>query len=146
MLFFYNRLSTKVLCTLTCLIITGFIHPDPSNAQRAGYWQQELHYEMEIDMDVEMNRFDGTQKLTYTNNSPDTLNRVFYHLFFNAFQPNSMMDKRSRTIADPSSRISDKIVGYDSTQIGYQEIEKLLQNGVEVDYSVEGTILPISQR
>ncbi|NBC05190.1 MAG: M1 family peptidase [Bacteroidetes bacterium] len=143
MFFFHNRFSTKVLYTLLCLIITGFIHPDPSNAQRAGYWQQEVHYEMEIDMDVEMNRFDGTQKLTYTNNSPDTLNRVFYHLFFNAFQPNSMMDKRSRTIADPSSRISDKIVGYDSTQIGYQRIDHLKHNGQEVDYTVEGTIMEV---
>lgn len=98
---------------------------------------------MDIDMDVETNRFDGTQKLTYTNNSPDTLNRVFYHLFFNAFQPNSMMDKRSRTIADPSSKIADKIVGYDRTQIGYQKIEQLTQDGEEVDYSVEGTILEV---
>lgn len=94
-------------------------------------------------MDVETNRFDGTQKLIYKNNSPDTLNRVFYHLFFNAFQPNSMMDKRSRTIADPSSKIGDKIVGYDSTQIGYQRIDHLTQNGEVVDYSVEETILEV---
>lgn len=98
---------------------------------------------MDIDMDAEANRFDGTQKLTYTNNSPDTLNRVFYHLFFNAFQPNSMMDKRSRTIADPSSKIDDKIVDYDSTQIGYQKIDRLTQDGKEIDYSVEGTILEV---
>lgn len=94
-------------------------------------------------MNVETNRFEGKQKLTYTNNSPDTLNRVFYHLFFNAFQPNSMMDKRSRTIADPSSKIADKIVGYDSTQIGYQKIDRLTQNGKEVEFSVEGTILEV---
>jgi hypothetical protein len=66
-----------------------------------GYWQQSVDYQMDIDMDVEMNRYAGHQLLSYTNNSPDTLNRVFYHLFFNAFQPNSMMDKRSRTIEDP---------------------------------------------
>ncbi len=101
---------------------------------------------MDIDMDAEANQFDGFQKLTYTNNSPDTLNRVFYHLFFNAFQPNSMMDKRSRTIADPSSKIADKIVGYDSTEIGYQRIDHLTQNGEEVNYTVEGTILEVQLR
>jgi hypothetical protein len=143
MLFHYNRLTTKVLFTLFCLTISGLIQPNLSNAQRAGYWQQEVHYEMEIDMDVETNRFNGTQKLTYTNNSPDTLSRVFYHLFFNAFQPNSMMDKRSRTIIDPSSRIGDKIVGYDSTEIGYQRVDHLTQDGNEVEYSVEGTILEV---
>ena len=73
-----------------------------------GYWQQAVDYQMEIDMNVETNRYDGHQLLSYTNNSPDTLNRVFYHLFFNAFQPESMMDKRSRTIEDPDRRVGDR--------------------------------------
>lgn len=142
--FFYSRLNTKfILSLLFVLACSELILPDGSNAQRAGYWQQQVHYEMDIDMNVETNQFDGIQKLTYTNNSPDTLSRVFYHLFFNAFQPNSMMDKRSRTIADPGSKIADKIVSYDSTQIGYQKIDRLTQNGEEVDYSVEGTILEV---
>lgn len=128
---------------LLIAIGSDFFTPDISSAQRTSYWQQEVHYEMEIDMNVETNRFDGRQTLTYTNNSPDTLNRVFYHLFFNAFQPNSMMDKRSRTITDPSSRIGDKIAGYDSTQIGYQKISRLKQNGEEVGFTVEGTIMEI---
>ena len=59
-------------------------------------WQQRVKYTMNIDMNVETNRFTGKQKLEYSNNSPDTLNRVFYHLYFNAFQPGSMMDVNSR--------------------------------------------------
>src|SRR5207248_2651573 len=59
-------------------------------------WQQHVNYTMNIDMDVQTNRYTGKQKLIYTNNSPDTLHRVFYHLYWNAFQPNSMMDMRSR--------------------------------------------------
>ncbi len=117
--------------------------PQPADAQRAGYWQQEVEYVMEIDMDVETNRFTGFQELTYHNNSPDTLNRVFYHLFFNAFQPNSMMDKRSRTIADPDSRVRDRIYHYDETEIGYQKIDRLKQNGTEVDFTVKGTIMEV---
>jgi hypothetical protein len=50
---------------------------------------------MNIDMNVQTNQFTGKQSLEYSNNSPDTLTRVFYHLYFNAFQPNSMMDTRS---------------------------------------------------
>src|SRR3712207_5328684 len=61
-------------------------------------WQQRVKYTMDINMDVATNRFTGKQKLQYTNNSPDTLNRVFYHLYWNAFQPNSMMDARSREL------------------------------------------------
>ena len=59
-------------------------------------WQQRVKYLMDIDMNVETNRFTGKQKLEYWNNSPDTLKRVYYHLYWNAFQPGSMMDMRSR--------------------------------------------------
>ena len=47
-------------------------------------------------MNVNTNQFTGKQKLEYSNNSPVTLNKVFYHLYLNAFQPNSSMDVRSR--------------------------------------------------
>ena len=68
--------------------LTLFAQPDR--------WQQRVKYAMDIDMNVQTNQFTGKQKLEYWNNSPDTLTRVFYHLYWNAFQPNSMMDTRSR--------------------------------------------------
>src|SRR5690625_2619697 len=73
------------------------------------YWQQHVSYKMEVDMNVETYQYTGTQELQYTNNSPDTLNKVYYHLYFNAFQPGSEMDVRSRTIADPDRRVGDRI-------------------------------------
>ena len=51
------------------------------------YWQQHVDYTMDVKMDVNTFNYEGTQKLIYTNNSPDNLERVFYHLFYNAFQP-----------------------------------------------------------
>ncbi len=98
---------------------------------------------MEIDFDVTTNQFDGHQLLTYFNHSPDTLNRVFYHLYFNAFQPESMMDKRSRTIEDPDSRVLDRILYYDETEIGYQKIETLTQNGTPVEFTIKGTVMEV---
>src|SRR6266550_4150770 len=65
-------------------------------------WQQRVRYAMDIDMNVETNQFTGKQKLEYWNNSPDTLKKVFYHLYFNAFQPGSMMDTRSRELGKTS--------------------------------------------
>ena len=64
-------------------------------------WQQQADYFMDIEMDVSDFTFKGDQKIVYTNNSPDTINKVYYHLFFNAFKPGSQMDIRSRTIQDP---------------------------------------------
>ncbi|MCZ6694283.1 MAG: M1 family peptidase, partial [Bacteroidetes bacterium] len=86
-------------------------------------WQQKVEYEMEIDFDVNTHKFEGTQRLVYYNNSPDTLSRVFYHLYYNAFQPGSMMDLRSRTISDPDRWIGDKIWKLKPEEIGYHQIE-----------------------
>ena len=74
-----------------------------------GYWQQHADYTIVVDMNTENYNYSGTQKIVYTNNSPDTLNRVFFHLYFNAFQPGSEMDVRSLNIADPDSRVKDRI-------------------------------------
>ena len=108
-----------------------------------GYWQQKVAYSMEIDFDVNKHQFTGEQSIVYQNNSPDTLNRVFYHLYFNAFQPGSMMDVRSRSIADPDGRVRDRILHLKDNEIGYHKIKSLKQNGKAVDYKVEGTILVV---
>ena len=43
-----------------------------------GYWQQHVDYVMDVTMDVETFNYTGTQKIVYTNNAPDTLNKVFF--------------------------------------------------------------------
>lgn len=123
------------------LAITAFIQTSCS-AQR-GYWQQHAKYKMDIDMDAKNHQFKGEQELIYTNNSPDTLNNVFYHLYYNAFQPGSMMDVRSRTIVDPDPRVDDRIVHLKPNEIGYHKINSLTQNGKALDYEVVGTILEV---
>ena len=67
-------------------------------------WQQRIKYNINVTMDVVTNRFTGNEKLEYTNNSPDTLNRVFLHLYWNAFQPGSSMDVRSIELGCPCER------------------------------------------
>jgi hypothetical protein len=64
----------------------------------SSYWQQKVKYKINISFDVKNNQFSGTEEIIYYNNSPDTLNKIFFHLYFNALQPNSMMDIRSRNI------------------------------------------------
>ena len=108
-----------------------------------GYWQQEVDYVMDIHMDVETFRYNGTQQLTYTNHSPDTLSKVFYHLYFNAFQPGSDMDVRSRTIKDPDPRVGDRISKLLPDEIGFLQVKALAQDGLAVDYEEEETILVV---
>ncbi|MCB0548444.1 MAG: M1 family metallopeptidase [Phaeodactylibacter sp.] len=106
-------------------------------------WQQRAEYQMVIDFDAKEHQFKGAQRLVYHNNSPDTLFRVFYHLYFNAFQPNSMMDVRSRTIVDSDPRVGSRIYSLGEKEIGYHEINSLKMDGQPVRYEVAGTILEV---
>jgi hypothetical protein len=110
-------------------------------AQPATYWQQHVDYTMQIDFDADKHRFEGNQTLVYTNNSPDTLKEVFYHLYFNAFQPGSMMDVRSQNIVDPDKRVGNRIGEMVSGEEGYQHINMLTQEGEPLAYTISETIL-----
>jgi hypothetical protein len=132
------RLKIKNIAVLLVLTTTSLIAQNNTS-----YWQQQVDYQMEIDMNVENFQYAGVQKLTYTNHSPDTLHRVFYHLYFNAFQPGSEMDVRSRTIEDPDKRVADRIAQLTEEEIGYLKIDGLLQNNEKVSYKVAGTILEV---
>ena len=107
------------------------------------YWQQHVDYTMEVSVDVETSSYKGTQQLIYTNNSPDDLSVVFYHLYFNAFQPGSEMDVRSLTIADPDSRVGDRISKLRPKDFGFLNVVDLRHNNVPVSYNVAGTVLEV---
>ncbi len=112
------------------------------------YWQQHVDYAMEVNMNVENFQYMGSQKLVYTNNSPDTLKRVFYHLYFNAFQPGSEMDIRLQNIQDPDDRMTaedgkSRIATLSENEMGYLHPSSLLQDGQKVNYDEEGTVLTV---
>lgn len=107
-------------------------------------WQQRAEYIMDVKLDVNTHRVNGNQKLTYYNNSRDTLTKVFYHLYFNAFQPGSMMDVRSRNIPDPDARVMDRISKLKDNEIGYQHVISLKQDGKDVSHTVNGTVLEVT--
>jgi hypothetical protein len=141
----------KVVPVLITALVSGlslFAQPDR--------WQQRVKYTMDINMDVVSNRFTGKQTLAYTNNSPDTLYKVFYHLYWNAFQPGSMMDARSRELGkisygtrggqeqlDWDTRVKDRILNLKPDEIGYQKVLSLSMNGVAQAFQVDETILEV---
>ena len=105
------------------------------------YWQQHVEYEMDIVVDVSDFTYDGDQSIIYTNNSNDTIKKVYYHLFFNAFKPNSQMDIRSRTIRDPDRRVGSRIVALEEKDYGDISVSALKQDGKDVYYEVNETVL-----
>ncbi|MBN8833866.1 MAG: peptidase M1 [Niastella sp. SCN 39-18] len=122
------------------------------NVSAQCYWQQKVNYKMEVDVNVHTNRFTGKQRLEYFNNSPDKLDKVFYHLYWNAFQPNSSMDARSRELGkilinnnpDWDSRVKDRISKLSPEEIGYQKVLSLKLNGVPQPFTVHETILKVN--
>ena len=107
------------------------------------YWQQRVEYNINIDFNHKNHQFLGQQNLIYFNNSPDTINKVFFHLYFNAFQPGSMMDVRSRSIPDPDSRVMDRISKLKKNEIGFHEIKMIQQSGMKLEYHIQGTVLEV---
>ncbi len=126
-------------------------------SQSSSYWQQKVDYKMNVVMDVKTYQYKGTQELVYTNNSQDTLKKVFYHLYNNAFQPGSEMDMRLQNVKDPDGRMVDKIKVEDKTtrnesriaklkpnEIGYLHVSNFKQDGIASTVKEIETILEVT--
>ena len=137
------------MMVVVLLSVVAFTQPDR--------WQQRIKYNIDVQMNVATNRFTGTEKLEYWNNSPDTLTRLFFHLYWNAFQPNSMMDQRSielgkrvigvdkngAEVRDWDDRVKDRISHLKPEQIGWDSVTALTINGAVQTLIYHETILEV---
>jgi len=131
-------------------------------------WQQQIDYKINAALEVATNLVKGTEELIYTNNSPDTLRKVYFHMYWNAFAPNSAMDIRSRelgknyltvrrgapissastllgvdNVQDWDSRVKDRILNLTAKEIGSQKISQLSINGKTQKLIEHETILEV---
>ncbi|MCK5401956.1 MAG: M1 family metallopeptidase [Flavobacteriaceae bacterium] len=135
----------KLLFFYSCLFLSlsSWNISTSQGISNPGYWQQHVDYKMVVDINVINYQYKGNQTLVYTNNSPDVLDKVFYHLYFNAFQPGSEMDVRSRTISDPDRRVKDRISKLNEDEIGFIKVRSLKQNGTTLNHEAVGTVLEV---
>ncbi|MDH5828310.1 M1 family metallopeptidase [Sphingobacterium faecium] len=145
-------MNLKYLYTL----ILGLFVIQTATAQRKGYWQQTVDYKIDIDVNEKTYQYNGNMQLKYSNNSGQSLKKVYFHLYFNAFQPGSMMDNRLANIADPDKRMTtnlgtkdkpkyqSRIATLTAKQIGYQKIKSLTMNGNNTSFKVDGTLLEVT--
>src|SRR5690606_17751551 len=154
------KMKITFALSLSLLLLTPLTKAHSQNetapSSNPHYWQQHVSYTMDIDMDVKTYKYTGTQKLVYTNNSPDVLNRVYYHLYPNAFQPDSEMDARLKSIPDPDGRMvnnlgtkadpiyESRISKLGPNEIGYINVSTLTQDGKKVQHETQGTILIVT--
>ncbi len=125
--------------------------------QLEAYWQQHIEYKMNIEVDTQNFTYDGEQQITYTNNSPNTLHKVYFHLYWNAFQSGSMMDQNliamgskgdTKIMKNKGTKTNPQWVSeitlLEAKDYGKQRIISLTQNGTPLTYRVEGTILEVT--
>ena len=138
---------SKIFFTSVCILICLCAFSQPENR-----WQQRVNYKMDIEVDAPKNQFKGKQRLEYSNNSDKILDKVFYHLYWNAFQPNSSMDVRSQELGkilingrpDWDPRVKDRISKLKPDEIGYQKIISLKMNGIPQPFKYHETILEVN--
>ncbi len=71
------------------------ILPSPNETRTASgapghrYWQQRADYQINVELDDEKQRIVGSEKITYRNNSPDTLRYLWVQLDPNLMRPDS---------------------------------------------------------
>ncbi len=141
----------KIIYLLTLSLVFNVAYAQPDR------WQQKIKYKMDVNVDVNSHIITGKQNIEYWNNSPDTLKRIFIHLYWNAFQPNSSMDVRSRELGKISTkqdrkgnpilewdrRVKDTIMNLKPDEIGYQRVKSISVNGRSQQMKEHETILEV---
>ena len=120
--------------------------PDPNEYRAADgrpgdqYWQNEADYQIDVELDTANNRLTGQQTITYTNNSPKELERLWVQLEQNYFKP----DSRGARVVPSDARFSGFFegAGYELSNV------QVTRNGetVSPDYDVHGTRLLVPLR
>ncbi len=101
------------------------------------YWQQDVYYKMDVVIDEKTDIIHGKEKLTYWNNSPDTLNFVYFHLYANQAVKGSYLSKQTEANGGTVSygKYQEKGLGL--------EILSMQVNGNELKTEEDNTILKV---
>src|SRR5690606_36871006 len=118
------------------------------SGQQGPYYQQFAKYAMDIDVDAANFTYNGNQTLNYTNNSPDELKVVYFHLYWNAFKPGSMMDQRVASQGkNGDSRLQNNgistLASIPKNEEGAQNIHWIKQNGKDLKFEIQETVMKV---
>ena len=143
-------------CLTVFLVVALLVRCSAATAQ-APNWQQRIKYTMRVDVNEVINLITGTQQIAYTNNSPDTLRRIFMHLYWNAFKPGTAMDEHSRgteklvvgrtakgeDVVDYDRRFQMRMADMTPAEEGWCHVTDVRLNGKPVAFTEHETVLEI---
>ncbi|MCI0496154.1 M1 family metallopeptidase, partial [candidate division KSB1 bacterium] len=125
---------------LTCLVIIIAITSIPCLSEN--YWQQFVHYQIHAKLDTLNRSISGIEKLIYKNNSPDTLSELYFHLYPNAFQRGSIMEKEAAAASFTLIRTEEDL-GWMTIDSLFIIKHALISQRIKCDTRVDDTILKI---
>lgn len=101
------------------------------------YWQQDVHYTINATLNPSNHTITGSETLVYKNNFPDTLDVVFFRLYWNLFTKGSYAQKSAEQRKAYYYSFSDTTGGITLSKF------VLVKDGVETtpEYAVDNTIL-----
>lgn len=109
----------KQLILLAMLVISIV-----SFAQEKPYFQQDVAYKMEVTLNDQTHEVYGDIEISYKNNSPDALDKIYMHLWPNAYQD--------------GTALANQFLRNKETDMHYAEIDKL--GGInDLDFKINGS-------
>ena len=102
-----------------------------------GYWQQDVWYKINAKLDDSAEVISGEEFVEYTNNSPNNLTEMYFHLYQNAVQPGGLVDKLYDANKTPHT-----FGKYESQKLG-TEIFEIRINDIVVKPEISGTIMKV---
>ncbi|MCB0698020.1 MAG: M1 family metallopeptidase, partial [Chitinophagaceae bacterium] len=141
----------NLLLLVLIVIIPASLHAQNDNEYRstknkmywqnrkpdAAYWQQDVHYTIDARIDEEKHTIHAGEKLEYWNNSPDTLQYVYFHLWQNAFVKGSYLHK-----LEIANKVKPKLGEYEQEGLGCV-VEDIEVDGQNVELDLDNTILKV---
>jgi len=103
----------------------------------AAYWQQDVAYKIHAVIDEVTHQIKGREQLDYTNNSPDTLRYVFFHLFQNAFVKDAYTHR-----LEEANKVRPRLGRYEAAGLG-MVVNGLQAEGKPLRTEIDNTIMKV---
>ena len=128
------------------ILPTANLYRTASGAPGTGYWQQQVDYEIDVRIDDDKQQLFGSERISYKNNSPDTLNYLWLQLDQNIRQPHSASNL-TRT-AELSNRVEYKQFKATLSKAAFDSKMKVTacvasEDKSKLDYSVVQTMMRV---
>jgi hypothetical protein len=116
--------GTDKFAQLETLLPTPNTYRTASGAPGAQYWQQRADYNIKVTLDDDKQAISGSETITYTNLSPDTLPYLWLQLDQN------ILDKESMTTAT-------QVMQIDNGKLPFQNLDQLMRADFDGGFKIE---------